>query len=91
MKYEIAFCEHVPHLETVEADDEHQALKKIFDLIYGNKTTEPLTGQACNHEIVNIRAENGDEFTFFQDGKGLQQWRWHGLGLTEYLKEKEGN
>ena len=81
MKYKICYQEKIPRYQVVDADNPREAIRKLWDMIEKGTTTEKLTGLGCNHEITNVKAENGDEFAIFDFE--LKQWRWQGLGMTE--------
>lgn len=73
MKYTIAYTEIIPRIQEVEAENEREAIHKLLSMVYQGTTQEKLTGLACNHEIVDVRSENGDAFCFFN--KKLVKYR----------------
>ena len=81
MKYHICYQEEISHYQDLYANDQFEAMDKLWDMIDKKTTDDKLIGN--RHRIINIRAENGDEFTFFDDLKGLTQWRWKGKGYSE--------
>jgi hypothetical protein len=84
MKYDLVYLEQIPRRQTVAADNPSEAISKLWDMIEKGKTSEKLTGLGHTHSVGNIKAENGDEFAFFDHQ--LKQYRWQGKGWTEAEK-----
>lgn len=57
MKYTIAFTEEIPHIETVSAPDEKEAIKELWKLIQQKDLYN-------NGKIVDIRDEDGNAWAF---------------------------
>lgn len=84
MKYGIAWLEEFRKYDYVEADSPSEAIRKLWDMKAKGKVSKEVHGDSLG-EIVNLKAENGDEFAFFDHE--LKQWRWEGKGLTEHQEE----